>query len=34
LTQKLDEAGAADNLYLMRGDGNARSLPEFSQAPL
>ncbi len=34
LTQKLAEAGAADNLYLMRGDGNARSLPEFGQAPL
>jgi hypothetical protein len=34
LTRKLDEAGAADNLFLMRGDGNARSLPEFGQAPL
>jgi hypothetical protein len=34
LTQRLEEIGAADNLFLTRGDGNARSLPEFGQAPL
>jgi hypothetical protein len=34
LTKKLEEIGAADNLFLTRGDGNARSLPEFGQAPL
>jgi hypothetical protein len=34
LTQKLEEIGATDNLFLTRGDGNARSLPEFGQAPL
>jgi hypothetical protein len=34
LAQKLEEIGAADNLFLTRGDGNARSLPEFGQAPL
>jgi hypothetical protein len=34
LLQKLEEIGAADNLFLTRGDGNARSLPEFRQAPL
>jgi hypothetical protein len=32
LTQKLDEIDAAGNLFLMRGDGNARGLPEFGQA--
>jgi hypothetical protein len=34
LTEKLEEIDAADNLFLTRGDGNARSLPEFGQAPL
>jgi hypothetical protein len=34
LTQKLDQIGAGSNLFLMRGDGNARSLPELSQTLL
>jgi hypothetical protein len=34
LTQKLDDVGAIGNLFLMRGDGNARRLPELSQTPV
>ncbi len=34
LAAKLDEAGAAGNLFLMRCDGNARALPEFGHAPV
>jgi hypothetical protein len=32
LSGKLNEAGAGGQLFLMRGDGNARALPEFSHA--
>jgi hypothetical protein len=33
LGAKLNESGAAGSLFLMRGDGNSRCLPEFHQAP-
>jgi hypothetical protein len=34
LTQRLEQPAAADELFLMRGDGDARALPELSQTLL